>query len=160
MRSLLLAASLLAALACHADDLRATAAAKLARGGLQKWERAAYEKIMAGKHSPVRRAKVTTYCPRCSGGTCADGSPVRRGICAASPNIPMHSILWVEGDGILQVCDRGGLVKVGTVTWRGRRVTCTRKGESANLDVWVPSCAGGCWTGPGTRRLVRYVVVN
>lgn len=126
-------------------NLRPVAAQRLAAGHLPQWE---------------GRAKVTTYCPRCSGGRCADGSPVRRGICAASPNIPMHSIVELEGIGKLKVCDRGGLVKVGTVTWRGKRVQCTQKGETANFDRWVPRCAGSCWAGPGTRRLVRYRVVG
>jgi len=79
---------------------------------------------------PMLRAKCTTYCPYCSGTTCADGSHVRRGTCAASPNVPMHSRVWVEGVGVLLVTDRGGAVKA--------RRPYTRRGESAVIDIWVP----------------------
>ena len=138
---------------------------KLATQKLAKWERVRWEQIAAGKIAFTGYAKRTTYCPSCSGKTCADGSPVRRGVVSASPNVPMGAAVWLESDGLLKVCDRGGLVKVGTVTRRGkdgkvRRITCTRPGETANFDVWVPRCAGGCWTGPGTKRMVRYVVVK
>lgn len=98
------------------------------------------------------RCKQTTYCPRCSGMTCADGSRVRRGVVSASPNVPMHSRVWIEGYGELLVTDRGGAVKVGG--------GYTRKGETANFDCWVPRCKGDCWTGPGTRRLVRYRIIS
>ena len=88
---------------------------------------------VAREEAPVLRAKCTTYCPRCSGNTCADGSHVRRGVVSASPNIPMHSRVWIEGYGELLVTDRGGAVKVGH--------GYTRKGETANFDIWVPSCS-------------------
>lgn len=140
--------------------LQAAAAKALANPRLATWERVRWQQIAAGKVVQSGYAKRTTYCPKCSGTKCADGSRVRRGVVSASPNVPMGATVWLETDGLLKVCDRGGLVKVGTVTWRGKRVTCTRPGETANFDVWVPRCAGDCWTGPGTKRMVRYVVVK
>ncbi len=95
-------------------------------------------------------AKRTTYCPLCAGRYCADGSHVRRGICAANRQVPMHSWVWVASDGLLKVCDRGGRVTLGYTNQR----------ETANFDVWVPDCAGGCWTGPGTKRNMPWALVK
>jgi len=94
-------------------------------------------------------ARLTTYCPRCSGMTCADGSRVRDGICAANPQIAMHSWVWLECSGWLKVCDRGGWVTLGYC----------RYGQTANVDEWLPGCVGDCWRGPGTRERVPYAVL-
>lgn len=83
-------------------------------------------------------ARRTTFCPRCdSSGVGCDGSRSRIGTCAASKNIPLHSIVWLERGGLLLVTDRGGAVKV-------------HRGKSADFDQWLPSCVGDCWRGPGT----------
>ncbi len=116
-----------------------------------QWKLDAYKIVLDRKITVQSVARRTTYCPRCSGTTCADGSRVREGICAASPNIPMHALVWLASDGLLKVCDRGGLVKVNG----GSRA----RGENANFDVWVPDCAGGCWTGPGTLARVPWAMV-
>lgn len=135
-------------------DLLQRCARKALRGDFGKvpaWKLAIYQRVLNKGLTIQGRAKRTNYCPQCSGTHCADGSPVRRGICAASRNIPMHSIIWLATDGLLKVCDRGGWVRVG-----GRY---TRRGETANFDVWVPDCPGGCWTGPGTKRNVAWAQV-
>jgi len=116
-----------------------------------QWKLDAYKIVLDRKITLQGVARRTTYCPRCSGTTCADGSAVRDGICAASPNISMHALIWLASDGLLKVCDRGGAVQVDG--------GCRGRGESANLDVWVPSCEGGCWTGPGTLARVPWAVV-
>lgn len=138
-------------------------AAKVGRGDFPnapQWKLDLYHRIYQQRITVQGLAKRTTYCPRCSGTHCADGSPVRPGICAASPNVPMGSIIWLASDGLLRVTDRGGLVKVGTVTWRGRRVRCTLPGETANFDAWQRRCVGACWSGPGTKRMVPYAIIK
>ena len=119
-------------------------------GTVPAWKLDAYRHVIERRLTAQGRAKRTTYCPSCSGLTCADGSRVRPGICAASRNIPMHAIVWLASDGLLKVCDRGGWVDLRHV----------RRGETANFDVWVPKCAGGCWTGPGTKRHVPWAVIS
>lgn len=114
---------------------------------IAKWKLGVYKEVLEHGYTAHGLAKRTTYCPHCSGTTCADGSRVRGGICAASRNVPMHSIVWLETEGLLKVTDRGGAVKV------------PGGAESAHFDVWVPDCAGGCWTGPGTRRAVPWAVI-
>lgn len=116
-----------------------------------QWKLDAYRIVLDQKITVKGFARRTTYCPRCSGTTCADGSPVREGICAASPNLPMHALVWLASDGLLKVCDRGGAVHVDG--------GCRSRGESANFDVWLPNCAGGCWTGPGTLARVPWAMV-
>jgi hypothetical protein len=116
-----------------------------------QWKLDAYRIVLDRDIKLQGTARRTTYCPSCSGTTCADGSPVRDGICAASPNIPMHALVWLASDGLLKVCDRGGAVKVNS--------GCRARGETANFDVWVPQCAGGCWTGPGTMARVPWAMV-
>ena len=111
------------------------------------WKLAIYKRVLHEGITSDGLAKRTTYCPHCSSTGCADGSRVRDGICAASRNVPMHAIVWLETEGLLKVCDRGGAVRVP-----GGR-------ESAHFDVWVPDCAGGCWTGPGTKRGVPWAVI-
>lgn len=138
-------------------------AAKVGRGDFPnapQWKLDIYHQVYERQITIRGLAKRTTYCPRCSGTTCADGSRVRSGVVSASPNVPMGSIVWLASDGLLKVTDRGGLVKVGTVTWRGRRVRCTLPGESANFDVWKQRCVGACWTGPGTKRLVSWAIIK
>ena len=145
------------------DDPLQRCATKAVRGDFGRvpgWKLDFYQKVLDEGLTVDGKAKRTTYCPYCAGDTCADGSPVRNGICAASPNVRMHAIVWLATDGILKVCDRGGLVKVGTVKWKGKAVTCTRPGESANFDVWVTRCKGSCWHGPGTKRHVPYAVLS
>lgn len=125
-------------------------------------------KVLAGRYDPVKpyirrlylavqqqgltvqgRAKRTLYCYRCAGTNCNDGSPVRRGICAGSENIPMHSWIWIATDGWVKKCDTGGAV---TTAHCGR-------GESVVVDVWVPRCPVDCYEGPGTKRRVEYAVL-
>lgn len=129
-------------------------------GVIPAWKLAIYRKVVEKGITADNVAKRTTYCPYCSGKKCADGSRVRRGICAASPNIPMHSIIWLASDGLLKVCDRGGLVKVGRAKWRGKWYNCTKGAETANFDVWKPRCVGHCWTGPGTLRRVPWALIS
>lgn len=123
------------------------------------WKRKIYEQVLCNHLTAKKVAKRTTYCPRCSGSHFADGDPVRLGGVSASPNIPMHALIWLETDGFLRVKDRGGLVKVGTVMWKGKEVRCTRPPETANFDVWKPSCVGDCWNGPGTKRDVHWTIL-
>jgi len=136
------------------DPLQRAATKALAGdfGPLPDWKAHIYRTVLATGMTVQGEAKRTTYCPHCSGLTCADGSPVRRGVVSASRNIPMHSVIWLATDGLLKVCDRGGAVRVGG--------GYTLAGESANFDVWVPRCAGGCWTGPGTKRNVAWAIVG
>jgi len=116
-----------------------------------EWKLDAYRVVLHHKITVQGVARRTTYCPSCSGTTCADGSPVREGICAASPNIPMHALVWLASDGLQKVCDRGGAVQVNS--------GCRARGENANFDVWVPRCVGGCWTGPGTLSRVPWAQI-
>ncbi|MEN6305404.1 MAG: hypothetical protein ABFD96_21960 [Armatimonadia bacterium] len=112
-----------------------------------QWKLDAYQEVLDKGITSKGAARRTSYCPSCSGTRCADGSRVRHGICAASKNIPMHSIIWLAGDGLLKVTDRGGAVKPHP-----------RHGESAHFDVWQRSCRG-CSTGPGTRKRVPFAVI-
>jgi hypothetical protein len=116
-----------------------------------QWKLDAYQIVLDRDITVQGMSRRTTYCPSCAGKTCADGSPVREGICAASRNIPMHALIWLASDGLLKVSDRGGAVKVNG--------GCRSRGESANFDVWVPDCAGGCWTGPGTLSRVPWAQI-
>jgi hypothetical protein len=113
-----------------------------------QWKLAVYQQILDSGKTVQGLAKRTTYCPQCSGRRCADGSPVRRGICAASRNVSMGAIVWLETEGLLKVCDRGGAVRI------------PGGGENAHFDVWVPDCPGGCWTGPGTKRRVSWATIS
>lgn len=115
------------------------------------WKLCAYRLVLDRDVTVEGQARRTNYCPSCSGRTCADGSPVRRGICAASRNVPMGSIIWLASDGLLKVTDRGSAVRV--------EGGCQRRGENANFDVWCPRCPGGCWTGPGTLARVPWAMV-
>lgn len=110
------------------------------------WKLAVYKQVLEHGYKAAGLAKRTTYCPHCSGTTCADGSRVRHGICAASRNVPMHAIVWLESEGLLKVTDRGGAVRV------------PGGGESAHFDVWVPNCSG-CEAGPGTKRAVPWALI-
>lgn len=133
------------------DAFRRYATAVLATGHLSPWQATALRDALARGVTVAGRAKRTSYCPRCCPGTrCADGSRVRVGVCAANRGIPMHSLLWVEGDGLLLVTDRGGAVRVGG--------GYTRAGESANVDVWRARCRGGC--NEGTRRNLPYAILR
>lgn len=114
---------------------------------LPPWKEAVYKRVLAEGLTIDGHARRTTYCPACSGRHCADGSPVRLGICAASRNVPMHAIIWLETEGLLKVTDRGGAVRVP-----GGR-------ENAHFDVWCPRCAGDCWNGPGTKRAVPWALI-
>jgi len=116
-----------------------------------QWKLDIYARVLELGTTVNGQARRTTYCLRCAGRTCADGSRVRDGICAASRNIPMGSIIWLESDGLLKVTDRGGLVRVDG----GSR----SRGENANFDVWRPSCVAGCWTGPGTLARVPWALI-
>lgn len=112
------------------------------------WKLRIYSDVLLSGQTIDGRAKRSTYCPRCSGRTCADGSRVRPGICAASRNIPMHSLVWLATDGLLRVTDRGGAVRV------------PGGAENAHLDVWRERCAGDCWKGPGTKRRVAWAIIR
>lgn len=118
---------------------------------MPQWKFVAYQIVLAKNIVAQGRARRTTYCPSCSGMRCADGSRVRQGVCAASRNIPMHSLIWLSTDGLLKVTDRGGLVRVD----RSSR----RYGENAHFDVWKPHCVGGCYSGPGTKRGVPWAFI-
>lgn len=112
-----------------------------------QWKLDAYQRVLDEGITSKNVARRTTYCPHCSGTRCADGSRVRHGICAASKNVPMHSIIWLASDGLLKVTDRGGAVKPHP-----------KQGESAHFDVWKRTCRG-CSTGPGTIRRVPFAVI-
>lgn len=117
------------------------------------WKVRLYSDVLLSGQTIDGRCKRTTYCPRCSGRTCADGSRVRRGVCAAPRCVPMHSLVWVQGSGLLCVTDRGGAVQSAPSRY-------LRRGERLVLDEWLPRCVGDCWTGPGTRRFVPYAIVR
>lgn len=117
------------------------------------WKLRIYSDVLLSGQTIDGHCKLTCYCPRCSGRTCADGSHVRRGVCAAPRCVPMHSLVWVQGSGLLLVTDRGGAVQSAPSRY-------LRRGERIVVDQWVPRCPGGCWTGPGTRRRVPYTVVR
>lgn len=120
-------------------------------GPLPAWKLAAYKRVLQDGITVQGAAKRTNYCPRCSGGRCADGSRVRPGVCAAPKIIPMHSVIWLASDGLLKVCDRGGAVKA----WPSRFL---RRGEDVVIDVWQRSCGSSC--NAGTRRRVPYAVIE
>lgn len=101
------------------------------------WKLAIYQKIWNENITVSGKARKTTYCRKCAGKNCADGSPVRNGVAAASKNIPMHSVVWIGCSGLKLITDRGGKVTV-------------KKGRNADFDVWVPRCPVDCWRGPGT----------
>ena len=110
------------------------------------WKLALYSKILRQGITVQGRAKRTTYCPQCSGTHCADGSPVRRGVCGTSRNLPLGYIIWLHTEGFLKVCDRGGLVRV------------PGRGENAHFDIWVPNCYRGA--SRGTRRNVAWALIS
>lgn len=113
-----------------------------------KWKLDAYQRVLDNNITVRGAARRTCYCPHCAGNRCADGSRVRHGICAASKNIAMHSIIWLASDGLLKVTDRGGAVKPHP-----------RQGEAAHFDVWQTSCRG-CSRGPGTKKRVPFAVIS
>lgn len=113
------------------------------------WKLALYQQILASGQTISGLARRTNYCPRCSGTHCADSSRVRPGVCAASRNIPMHSVLWVASDGFELVTDRGGAVRVGG--------GYTSKAENARIDVWQHRCGQTCQD--GTKRNVPWALV-
>ena len=136
-----------------ADQLQrcATKALRGDFGHVPAWKLALYRGVIERGVTVQCRIKRTNYCPKCSGRTCADGSRVRRGICAAPERIPMHSIVWTATDGILNVCDRGGAVQAAPSRF-------LRAGEAMVIDVWQPSCGPTCEH--GTRRLVPFAVIE
>lgn len=95
-----------------------------------------YTGVLLSGQTISGRCRRTNYCPLCSGNRCADGSPVRPGVCAASRNIPMHSVLWTETDGLLLLADRGGAVRVGG--------GYTNRSENARVDAWQWRCGRTC----------------
>lgn len=107
--------------------------------GSPAWKVRLYSDVLLSGQTISGRARRSSYCPRCSGRTCADGSPVRPGICAASRNIPMHSVLWTATEGLLLVTDRGGAVRVGG--------GYTDSYENARIDVWQLRCGRTCKDG-------------
>ena len=109
-------------------------------GPVPAWKLDIYKRVIERGTTVSGKARKTNFCRSCAGTNCCDGSRVRAGICAASRNIPTHSVVWVECVGLLLVTDTGGAVKV-------------RNGRSADFDVWVPRCRGtsksqhrNCWT--------------
>lgn len=108
-------------------------------GVIPSWKLALYRQVLASGQTISGYARRTNYCPACSGTRCADGSRVRRGVLAASRNIPMHSVVWCATDGLGLVTDRGGAVRVGGGYTSG--------GENARLDWWKPSCGKSCQDG-------------
>ncbi len=103
------------------------------------WKLDLYRDVLASGQGIGGRCRRTNYCPRCSGTKCSDGSRVRRGVCAASRNIRMHSVLWLASDGIVLVTDRGGAVRVGHGLTNSR--------ENARIDCWQQSCGASCQDG-------------
>lgn len=105
MRSLVAAALLTALVAtvAHAQDLRATAAAKLERGGLQRWERNWWQKIAAGTIAPKPvTVWATSYGPW--EGYAGDDYHV-----AANPQyMPLGTVLYVPLTGRLMVVTNRG----------------------------------------------------
>lgn len=91
--------------------------------------------------------KRTTYCPSCDpSGVCADGTPLGVGKVAADRTLPLGTYLWLEGSGVVKVCDRGGKVTL----------SYTRLPERHNVDLFVPSCSAG----PGTTRNLPMAVLS
>lgn len=120
-------------------------------GRIPAWQLALYRGVIERGVTVQCRVKRTNYCPKCSGTKCADGSRVRRGICAAPKRIPMHSIVWTATDGLLKVCDRGGAVQAAPSRF-------LRAGEALVIDVWQPSCGPTCEH--GTQRRVPFAVIE
>lgn len=120
-------------------------------GGLKPWKQRLYEEGLLRGLRADRVCKRTTYCPHCDPtGVFADGKRFALGNCAANHEIPLHSVVWLATDGFLTVRDRGG--KVSTRYTRGR--------ETANIDVFTWDCPGDCWTGPGTKREVPFLIAQ
>lgn len=103
------------------------------------WKINLYMQVILSGQTISGRARRTNYCPLCSGPRCSDESRVRPGVCAASRNIPMHSVLWLQTDGLLLVTDRGGAVRVGG--------GYTNPRENARVDAWQYRCGRTCQDG-------------
>jgi len=76
------------------------------------------------------RAKVTSYGDRWENEVPWDcqGRPLRVGVASTNPEIPLDTILWVQGvPRCLRVRDRGGAVKL----------RYTSSAENANIDVYT-----------------------
>lgn len=134
------------------DQLQVAARKALsgAYGVLPAWKRQAYELVIAKGLTVDGLTRRTNYCRHSAGRRCADGSPVRSGICAAPKSIPMHSIVWLASDGLVKVCDRGGAVRVGG--------GYTDRYENMRLDLWRSRCGRSCLT--GTKRRVPWALIR
>lgn len=135
----------------HCADSFTTHAQRVVSGEIAapEWKVKAYQRWLDGNARRLT-AKVTTYCDRCdnSGQTAAGGKPYV-GICAANPEIPFNTIIWVDGWGLLKVRDRGGAVKL----------SYCRNGDGANIDVYAGRrCPQGC--NGGTRRNCPIVILR
>jgi 3D (Asp-Asp-Asp) domain-containing protein len=154
MTALALAVALLLAPAPLPEDPLVAHARAVVAGEIpaDAWKIARYQQALDEGVRMKGRCKQTRYCLRCDpSNESADGTkPLYVGMCAANPEIPMHSVLWVQGYGLLRVRDRGGAVKLGRYV---------RRGETANVDVFVGDrCPGGCDN--GTKRQVPYAILG
>jgi len=74
---------------------------------------------LSGRWRPLGKFTVTAYdpgpesCAPFADGICADGTPAEatRRIVAAPGGIPFGTRLWIEGEGVFTVHDRGGAIK-------------------------------------------------
>lgn len=132
----LLAALLLCSPQLPKDPAQATAAKALADtwGPLQPWQSHWYQQIRDDRLTATDRAKVTFYGPFDGGNDWkhywfpALGKTFKCGpaICAANPEVPRGSIIFIAGVGLRMVGDRGGKVTL----------RYCRRGETANFDAW------------------------
>lgn len=122
----------------------------MADGGSPCWKREAARRAILGR-TEADCAKTTNYCWQCDPSSRSGGNKYVPGwTCAASRNIAIGSVVYVAGEGLRLVTDRGGAVHVGGVY--------TRHGETANLDLFAGRrCPQGC--NDGTRHGVRVWVV-
>lgn len=140
------------------DPFVAYAHTKLERGCPQWMDTVLRDALTCGV--TATQARVTNYCDKCDpSGTAAAGGKLYVGMCAANPELPFGSIVWVQDVGLLRVRDRGGLVKLWVKTRGGGRKWLVRGGETANIDVYVGAqCPGGC--NMGLRRQHPIAVVQ
>lgn len=98
----------------------------------------------------LRTARITTYCPYCSGNITASGTRATAGRTVAADRryYKFGTKVWIKGYGYRIVEDTGGAVK-------GRD----------RFDVYVRACPGhsksqkrNCWHGTGTSRRQYRVV--
>ena len=111
-------------------------------GPLEPWKLNAYRKVLNGMMRVQGRCTRTSYCSKCDPSAHGDAWKYQPNVtCAAGPEVPINSIIWLEGEGLRIVTDRGGAV--------GRH----------HFDLFAgASCPEGC--NDGTYHGVRYAIIE